>query len=156
MTFKKTLFLLLILVLTLSAFACNTTTTETALSYEDFEYFDRYQDAFNRREGTYLIYIYSTTCTVCATFKPEVIAFAAAYTDEVIYFFDSGAATDAATSQPAFLAAIGQASLQTPTLLLIKDGAFDLTNIDKYFFSGIPAIRNILNDLTNNSYPYYS
>lgn len=156
MKFSKVLLFALTLSLSFTILACNTTTTEEGASYEMYDSFDRYQDAFTRREGTYLIYIYSTSCSACLTFKPEILAFADSYTDEVLYFFNSAAATDASTHQQAFLAAIGQASVETPTLLLITDGGFDTTNIDKYYFAGISEIRNILNDLSNNSYPYFS
>ena len=154
MLLKKTILLFSILFSLLALIGCGTkTTTEDALDYDDFDYLSDYDEVFDRPVGTYLVYVYAETCQACARLKTDILAFASQYTDHVIYFFNAGAVDS--TNQAPYLEAIGQASVQTPTMLVIKDG-FDLTNVSRYLFIGETRIRSLITDLTNDAYPYWN
>lgn len=153
---KKTLSLTFAFLLTFAFIGCNKTTetTTTGLDYEMFYHLDDYNTVFNRREGTYLVYIYQPTCTGCEAIKDTVLEFADTYTGHVIYFFDVSKAT--ASLQVNFLNMIGISSVEfgTPTLLLIINNSFDNTARSHYYFSGASPIQNILRDIEYDSYEY--
>ncbi len=149
--------LMLISTLLLSLFTllgCATTTTTDVLDYDDFDYVDDYNDVFNRSQGTYIVYVYASSCSVCAKIKADVLEFAEGYTDYPIYFFDAGAVDT--TYQADYLNTIGQASVQTPTILIIKNNTFDKTNVSRYLFSGESKIRSLMTDLENDAFLYWN
>ncbi len=149
----KKLVSLLVLNLFLSLLlACQTTTTTTEISFDLFQQIDRYQDIFTRREGTYVVYVYSDTCGACLQIKEEMATFGDTYTAKVIYFFNASKATDAQTYQQLYLTYIGQTQVQTPVMLIVVDNTFDSTNQSLYYYAGVSAIRNITRDLLNNAY----
>jgi thiol-disulfide isomerase/thioredoxin len=153
---KKLFTMILFGLVSVSLFACQTTTATTTVNYDLFEQIARYQDVFNRREGTYLVYVYSDSCVVCETIKTQVYNFADTYPDgetgHEIYFFNAAKATDSAANQAAYLLAVGQTQVSTPVLLVIIDNAFDKTNLSTYYFAGAQAVSNILEDIKNGAY----
>jgi len=153
MLFKKTLLLFSILFSLVALIGCGTqTTTEAVLDYDVFDYLSDYDEVFDRPAGTYLVYVYAASCQACARLKTDILEFASQYTDHVIYFFNAGAVDS--TNQAPYLAAIGQTSVQTPTMLIIQ-GGFDLTNVSRYLFIGETRIRSLLTDLNNDAYQYW-
>lgn len=149
---KKVLCLLALSLFLPTLLACQTTTTTTAVNFDLFQQVDRYQDIFTRREGTYVVYVYSDTCGACLQIKEEMATFANTYTRKVIYFFNASKATDAQTYQQLYLTYIGQTQVQTPVLLVVVNNSFDSTNQALYYYAGIAAIRNITRDMQNNAY----
>jgi hypothetical protein len=153
---KKLLTMILFGLVSVSLLACQTTTVTTTVNYDLFEQIDRYQDVFNRREGTYLVYVYSDTCVVCETIKTQVYNFADTYPEteggHVIYFFNAAKATDSAANQSAYLSSIGQTQVSTPVLLVVIANNFDKTNLSTYYFAGAQAVSNILDDIENDAY----
>jgi len=155
MTIKRLLLPLLLLVLAFSTTACQAETTTTAgLDYDDFDYIEDYDEVFNRREGTYIVYLYSESCFNCGEIKEDVLAFAEAYSDRAMFFFNVDGAT--ADLQNAFLTALARTQVGTPSLILIKDNGFSTTASSRYFFSGASAILSILTDLEKGTYQYWS
>jgi thiol-disulfide isomerase/thioredoxin len=149
---KKILFLLLLPIFAASLVACQEQTTTTTVNFELFEQIDRYQDVFTRREGTYLVYVYSDTCVNCQAIKQRVYDFANEYTGHTIYFFNAALATDAQTQQQAYIAKIGQTQVQTPSLVVVVDNDFDLTMLSNYYFMGAATVLNVLDDIQNGAY----
>lgn len=135
-------------------YACSTsTTTPEGLSYEDFNYIEAYSEIFDRREGTYLIYLYEPTCSNCNKIKTSVLTFASTYTAHPIYFFDVTGLADE-TGEAAYLAKTGQAELIYPTLIVVIDNDFDLTNKTKYLYTGVSKIPLVLTDMKNGVYDW--
>lgn len=149
---KKILSLFLIPLLFVFVLACQETTTTTTLNFDLFEQIDRYQDVFTRREGTYLVYVYSDSCVNCATIKERMHEFASTYEGHVIYFFNAALATDGASYQQSYLTKINQSQVQTPSLIVVVDNDFDLTDVSTYYFSGAQAVLNILDDIEYGVY----
>lgn len=149
---KKLLTLLVLSFVLPILLACQTTTTTTEINFDLFQQIDRYQDIFTRREGTYLVYVYSDTCGACLQIKEEMATFGNTYTSKMIYFFNASKATDAQTYQQLYLTYIGQTQVQTPVILVVMDNTFDSTNQALYYYAGVSAIRNITRDLQNNAY----
>ncbi len=149
---KKIITLLVLSFLLPILLACQTTPTTTEINFDLFQQIDRYQDIFTRREGTYLVYVYSDTCGACLQIKEEMATFGNTYTRKVIYFFNASKATDAQTYQQLYLTYIGQTQVQTPVILVVVDNTFDSTNQSLYYYAGVQAIRNITRDLQNNAY----
>lgn len=155
MTIRRLLFPLLTLLLGFALVACQTaTTTLGGPDYDDFDYIEDYDEVFNRREGTYIVYIYSETCGTCNSIKDEVLAFASSYTDRTIYFFNLDGAT--ATKEEELLTPLGQSEVGTPTLILVKNKGFDKNAFSNYCFSGSSRILSIIVDLENGDYPYWN
>jgi len=155
MTHKRLFLPILIFILAFSVVACQAETTTTAgLDYGDFDYIEDYDEVFNRREGTYIVYLYSESCYNCGEIKEDVLAFADSYTDRTIFFFNVDGAT--ADLQNAFLTALGRTQVGTPTMILIKDKAFDTTASSRYYFEGISRILSIITDLEKGTYQYWS
>ncbi|MFA5007411.1 MAG: thioredoxin family protein [Candidatus Izemoplasmatales bacterium] len=155
MTIRRLLFPLLTLLVGFALVACQTaTTTLGGPDYDDFDYIEDYDEVFNRREGTYIVYLYSESCYTCNSIKDEVLAFAGAYADRTIYFLNVDNAT--ATKETVFLTTLGKNEVGTPTLLLIKDSGFDKNASSRYFFTGSSPILSIINDLENGDYPYWN
>ncbi len=155
MTMKRLFLPLILLILAFSATACAEKTTTTAgLDYEDFDYIEDYDEVFNRREGTYIVYLYSESCFNCGEIKRDVLAFADSYTDRAMFFFNVDNAT--AELQNAFLTTLGRTQVGTPSLILIKDNGFSTTASSRYFFSGASAVLSILTDLEKGTYQYWS
>ncbi|MFH0993116.1 MAG: hypothetical protein V1761_02065 [bacterium] len=151
---QRILLMFILPLLCLSFLGCETvTTTTTGRDYADFDYLEDYDEVFNRNAGTYIVYIYSTDCYNCAQFKDEILEFAATFTDRTIFFFNVSNATS--SLQTAYLDMIGQTAVRTPSLVLIKNNAFDKTVASRYYFEGAPIIRSLLNDLENQSYLYW-
>jgi len=154
---KKILTLVLSLFLGVTLYGCaeETTTTSTGLDYEMFDYISDYDEIFNRRQGTYLVYIYSPSCSVCQSIKETVLEFADTYTGHVIYFLDVTNATDTAESD--FLERIGLDSTNfgTPSLVVVVDQDFDKTAFSHYFFAGATEIPAVLRDIQNGAYQYF-
>lgn len=154
MTSKRLLFPLILFILAFSLSACAAeTTTSAGLDYDDFDYIEDYDEVFNRREGTYIVYLYSESCFNCGEIKEDVLAFAASYTDRAMFFFNVDGAT--ADLQNAFLTTLARTAVGTPSLILIKDNAFSTTASSRYFFSGASAVLSILTDLEIGDYPYW-
>ncbi|MDP3130641.1 MAG: hypothetical protein Q8N15_04820 [Bacillota bacterium] len=154
MTIKRLFFPLFLLFLAFSVTACAVETTTTdGLDYDDFDYIEDYDEVFNRREGTYIVYLYSESCYNCGEIKEDVFAFASTYADRTMFFFN----VDGATSdlQNAFLTTLGRTQVGTPSLILIKNNAFSTTASSRYFFSGASAILSILEDLEKGTYQYW-
>lgn len=153
---KKLLSLGVIAFLSFLLFGCSgdTTTTE-GLSYDMFDYIEDYDEIFDRREGTYLVYIYSPTCTICIDIKSTVLEFADTYEKYNIYFLNADNATTALKTE--FLNTIGlpETMYGTPALVLIKNNSFDKTALSLYYFAGAKEIPNILRDIKNGSYTYF-
>lgn len=149
---KKLLSLSLFVLAALSLFGCAQTTTTSGINYDLFAQIDRYQDVFTRREGTYLVYVYSDTCVNCQTIKERLYDFATNYEGHVIYFFNAAKATDAQTQQQTYLAKIGQTQVQTPSLVVVRNNNLDLTALASYYFSGASAVVNVLDDIQNGAY----
>jgi hypothetical protein len=156
MFLKKPLVLITLLLNLFMFLGCSekTTTTEYSLDYVDFDYISNYYEVFNRREGTYIVYVYSQSCVVCTELKADFLAFADSYTAYNVYFFDAGSVDT--TYQADYLSSIGQSNVKTPTLLIIKNGTFDKTAVSRYYFEGESRIRSIMLDLKNNVYPYWN
>lgn len=140
---------------------CTSTTTTTSLTdgtstldYSDFDSLSDFNEVFNRRQSTYLVYVYSSYCTVCATIKDEVFSFAATFDDYPIYFFNAGLVADSDYKQD-YLDAIGQSTAQTPVMIVVKDNDFDKNNINQYLFIGAIKIRSAMTDMLNGAYPYW-
>jgi len=153
MTAKRLFLPLLFLFAAFALTACAETTTAAGLDYDDFDYIEDYDEIFDRRAGTYIVYLYSESCHNCATIKSEILAFASAYDDHVLFFFNVGEGS--AALQNDYKEAIGITEVQTPVLLLITDNGFDKTASSRFYFAGVTAIRAILNDLENGSYQYW-
>ncbi len=155
MTHKRLLFPVLMFLFAFSLVACQEETTTTAgLDYGDFDYIEDYDEVFNRREGTYIVYLYSDSCFNCGEIKADILAFADSYTDRAMFFFN----VDNATSdlQNAFLTTLGRTQVGTPSLILIKDNGFSTTASSRYFFSGASSVLSILTDLEKGTYQYWS
>jgi thiol-disulfide isomerase/thioredoxin len=153
MTKQRILTPVLALLFAFALFACDQTTTTAGADYGDFDFIEDFDEAFNRREGTYIVYLYSETCENCNRIKDQMLAFAAAYDDRVIFFFDVAKATTAL--QDAFLFQLGKTTVNTPTLILITANGFDKTVASRFYFEGASAILGIINDLENGSYQYW-
>jgi hypothetical protein len=153
MLFKRLAMPALALLLAFSILSCDAATTTSGLSYEDFDHIDDYDEIFDRRQETYLVYIYSLSCSNCASFKEEILAFASTYTDHVLFFFCADDGTSDLEAD--YLATIGATSLLTPTLLLILDNDFDRNTASRYYFTGSTRIRTVLNDIESDSYQYW-
>lgn len=149
---KKSLLLFLLPLFALSLIGCREQTTTTTVNFELFEQIDRYQDVFTRREGTYLVYVYSDTCVNCQTIKQRLYDFASTYEGHTIYFFNAAKASDAQTQQQAYIAKIGQTQVQTPSLVVVVDNDFDLTALSSYYFMGASSVVNVLDDIENGAY----
>jgi hypothetical protein len=135
-------------------YACSTTTITTeGLDYEDFNYIEAYSEIFDRREGTYLIYLYEPTCANCNKIKTSVLSFAAGYTAHPIYFFDVTGIEDEA-GEATYLAKTGQTTLSYPALIVVIDNDFDLTNKAKYLYTGVSKIPLVLTDMKNGVYDW--
>lgn len=153
MKFKRMLSLLLLILTAFVLVGCGTTTTTAdTLNYEDFNYIESYSEVFTRREGSYLIYIYEPTCANCNKIKDTVLTFAADYTAHAIYFFDTTDVDD--TGLSAFLLKTGQASVDTPSLIIVIDNDFDTTNQSKYLYTGITKIPLALSDLKKGAFDW--
>jgi len=147
--------------LTIFGFAflgCSNVTTEvttTGLDYEMFDYLSDYDEVFDRREGTYMVYFYSATCPNCIAIKDTVLEFANTYTRYNLYFFNVDNAT--ADLKAAFLTTIGVSSSKfgTPSLIIVKDSAFDKTAVSNYYFSGASEIPPALRDIQNGTYNHF-
>jgi len=154
---KKLLTLGAIAILSLVLFGCSgdTTTTSDGLSYDMFDYIEDYDEIFDRREGTYLVYLYSPTCSICNSIKDTVLEFADTYEKYNMYFFNVDNGTTALETE--FLNTIGLSSslFGTPGLVLVKNNSFDKTALSLYYFAGGTEIPNILRDIQNQSYPYF-
>ena len=155
MTIRRLFLPLLSALLAFTLLACQTTTTTTAgLDYSDFDYIEDYDEVFTRREGTYVVYLYSLSCAQCETIKDDVLAFASSYADRTVYFFNLDLGSS--TLQNTFLTTLGKATVGTPTVILVADGGFDKTASSRYFFTGSSDVLSILADLAKGSYPYWS
>lgn len=153
----KHFFISLVLFLGVFAFiGCSeSTTTEAGLDYSDFDSIVDYSEVFNRREGDYLVYVYQTNCASCIRLKSDFLAFANQYDDHNIYFFNVANVSESSDSST-YLATIGQSSVQTPLLLVIKNKSFDSTNISRYLYAGEAKIRAVMTDFENNAFPYWN
>jgi len=149
---KKFLLLFLLPLFALSLTGCREQTTTTTVNFELFEQIDRYQDVFTRREGTYLVYVYTDTCVNCQPIKQKLYDFASTYEGHTIYFFNAAKATDAQSQQSAYIAKIGQTQVQTPSLLVVVDNDFNLTVLSSYYFVGASSVVNVLDDILNGAY----
>jgi len=155
MTHKRLFLPILIFILAFSVVACQAETTTTAgLDYGDFDYIEDYDEVFNRREGTYIVYLYSESCYNCGEIKSDVLAFAEAYSGRAMFFFNVDGAT--AELQNDFLTTLARTQVGTPSLILIKDNGFSTTASSRYFFSGASAVLSILTDLEKGTYQYWS
>lgn len=154
---KKVMTMVLSLFLGVALYGCNseTTTTTTGLNYEMFDYIEDYDEIFDRRQGTYLVYIYSPSCTVCESIKDTVLEFADTYTAHEIYFLDVTNASS--TAETEFLSLIGLSStvFGTPSLVIVVDNDFDKTAFSHYFFAGGTEIPAVIRDIQNGAYQYF-
>ena len=152
----KRLFLSLVILLGVFAFigCAETTTTVIGLDYTDFDSIVDYSEVFNRREGDYLVYVYQTSCAACIRLKSDFLDFADQYDDYNVYFFNVANVSESSDSST-YLATIGQPSVQTPVLLVIKNKSFDTTNVSRYFYAGEAKIRAVMTDLQNDAFPYW-
>ncbi len=154
---KKIIALLVAVTLGISLFGCSgdETTTTTGLNYEMFNYISDYDEIFDRREGDYLVYIYSDTCSICDTIKDTVLEFADTYTGHMIYFFEVTYATTELKTE--FLSYIGlnEILFGTPSLVIVKDNSFETTSFSNYFFAGATDIPRVLRDIENGTYNYF-
>lgn len=150
---KKLLSISLFVLAALSLVGCTqTTTTTTNINFDLFEQIDRYQDVFTRREGTYLVYVYSDTCVNCQPIKQRMYDFATNYEGHTLYFFNAAKATDAQAHQQTYLAKIGQTQVQTPSLVVVVANNIDMTALSSYLFFGAAAVVNVLDDIQNGAY----
>lgn len=155
---KKIITAAFMIILGMTFLGCSNTTQEvttTGLDYEMFNYISDYDEVFNRREGTYLVYFYSATCANCIAIKNTVLTFANTYTAHTIYFFNVDNAT--ADLKTEFLTLIGVSSSKfgTPSLIIVKDFKFDKTAQSNYYFSGATDIPPALRDIQNGTYQYF-
>ena len=148
---KKILQPVLLLFLLFTFVGCNQT-TQYELNYDEFDYIEDYDEVFNRREGTYLVYVYSLTCAICQELKPTILNFADTYEDNMLYFFNVDKASP--ELRQAYLDKIGLSKLNTPVLLVIVDNDFDKTNLTNFYFDGKAKIPSIINDIQNGTYEY--
>ncbi len=154
---KKLFTITLGLLLGLALLGCTDTTESTTagLSYDNFFSITDYSQIFNRNEGTYIVYMYSTSCAHCENIKPTVLGFADTHADDImIYFFDVTNGTEAA--QTVFLNTVGLTTntFGTPTLIVVVDNAFDITARSNFLYSGEIPITSILRDIDNGAYTY--
>lgn len=156
MKFKRFLLMMIMILGSFSAIGCNltATTTQVGLDYSEFDSISDYTEVFNRREGNYLVYVYQTNCSACIRLKTDFLAFADTYSDKNIYFFNVGNLSESADSST-YLATIGQPSVQTPVLLVIKNNSFDKNNVSRYLYTGESKIRAVMTDLQNGSFLYW-
>ncbi len=160
MTIRKWLFAGLLVLLSLPLSACATTTaatTDEGLDYDDFDFIGAFYQIWNRTApgGDYLVYLYSTDDLACDRLKEDILAFADAYSDHPVYFFDvTGMNTSTASFQEEFRDKTGITSVPYPALFLIKDQSFDKTKVSQYYYSGSAAIRAILYDLENGTFAF--
>ena len=133
--------------------ACQTTTTTSTYNgFDLFNQIDRYQDVFTRREGTYVVYVYSDTCSSCQNIKQEMFEFGSDYDQKAVYYFNVSKATDAQTYQQVFLQYMALSQVQTPAIIIVMNNTFDSTNMSLYYYVGIQSVRNIVRDLRYNAY----
>lgn len=154
MNLKRMLVLSLLVLTSFVLVGCGTTTTTAdTLDYEDFNYLESYSEIFDRREGSYLVYIYEPSCSNCNKIKNTVLTFASEYTAHAIYFFDTTDIDDQ-TGLSDFLQRTAQTSLDTPTLIVVVDNDFDKTNQGKYLYTGTSKIPLALSDLKKGAFDW--
>jgi hypothetical protein len=139
---------------------CTSTTTTTSLTdgtstldYSDFDSLSDFNEVFNRRQSTYLVYVYSSYCTVCATIKMKY--FHLLLRLMTIRSILSMRISCGFRLQTRLLDAIGQSTAQTPVMIVVKDNDFDKNNINQYLFIGAIKIRSAMTDMLNGAYPYW-
>ncbi|MFH0993117.1 MAG: hypothetical protein V1761_02070 [bacterium] len=105
-----------------TATTTGTGTTTTMLDYDDFGTLANYDEVFTLSDITYLVYMYSPECHNCITLKPEMLAFAAAYGEHNIFFFDVSGAVFG--DRDAFLYTVDKTQMLVPFLILVKDNGY--------------------------------
>jgi thiol-disulfide isomerase/thioredoxin len=159
MTVMKFKSLLLLIIITLSAFALwacvHTTTppvTTSGLDYADFDTITSFDQIFIQEEGTYLVYLYSSSCSNCLSIKETVLNFALTYPYHTIFFFNVYGYKDTNPEVQQYLEDVNLAKLLVPSLLVIVNNEFDTTQMNKYYYEGKTRITAFLDDLQKGGF----
>jgi len=96
--------------------------TTAAPDYDDFDTLANYDEVFTLSDITYLVYLYSPECHNCVAIKAEMLAFASAYGDYKIFFFDVSGTVFG--DRDAFLDAVDKTTLLVPYLVLVQDNSY--------------------------------
>jgi thiol-disulfide isomerase/thioredoxin len=122
----------------------------TTLGYDAYGVLADYDGIFDRPEGTYLVYIYSSTCSHCLSIRDEMLAFAASYGTHPFYSL----CIDEADGEgiDIFLDAVGRTAVAVPCLLVVVDGGVPADRLADRFFLGTTEIRNALVAMLDGTY----
>jgi len=151
---KKLLLFPLFVLVVLSITSCATTTVPTdSLSYDDFDFIESYDEIWNRSEGTYLVYLYSTSCVNCIEIKSTVLHFAATYSLHNIYFYNVFGNIDT-QAKADYLAKVGDPEVYIPALIVVIDNDFDVSQTSTIFYKGRTDIPEVMEKLLNGTFSF--